>query len=102
MILPFRVLVGGWLGSGREYMPWLHRLDWIEMVRWIVDTPAVAGALNLTAPHPVTNAEFTRALGRAMHRPSLVPVPGFALKVVLREMAHPALRSQRAPPGPPL
>jgi uncharacterized protein (TIGR01777 family) len=102
MMLPFRFFAGGPLGSGRQYMPWLHRLDWIEMVRWIVDTPAVAGALNVTAPHPVTNAEFTRALGRAMHRPSLMPVPGFALKVVLGEMADAALGSQRALPGKPL
>ena len=65
MMRPFRFFAGGPIGSGRQYMPWVHRLDWIEMVRWIVDTPAISGPVNVTAPHPVTNAEFARALGRA-------------------------------------
>ena len=73
MMRPFRFFAGGPIGSGRQYMPWVHRLDWIEMVRWIVDTPAVSGPVNVSAPHPVTNAEFSRALGRAMHRPALLP-----------------------------
>jgi uncharacterized protein (TIGR01777 family) len=102
MMRPFRFFAGGRIGSGRHYMPWVHRLDWIEMVRWIADTPAVSGPLNVTAPHPVTNAEFSRALGRAMHRPALVPAPKFAVKMVLGEMAEAAFASQRALPGVPL
>ncbi len=102
MMRPFRFFAGGPIGSGRQYMPWVHRLDWIEMVRWIVDTRTVSGPLNVTAPHPVTNAEFSRALGRAMHRPALLPAPAFALKIVLGEMAAAALASQRALPGVPL
>ena len=102
MMRPFRFFAGGPIGSGRQYMPWVHRLDWIEMVRWIVDTPAVVGPVNVTAPHPVTNAEFARALGRAMHRPALVPAPAFAVKLVVGEMADAALASQRALPGKPL
>jgi hypothetical protein len=102
MMRPFRFFAGGPIGSGRQYMPWVHRLDWIEMVRWIVDTPAIAGPLNVTAPHPVTNAEFARALGRAMHRPALIPAPGFALKIMLGEMADAALTGQRALPAVPL
>ena len=99
---PFRFFAGGPLGSGRQYMPWVHRLDWIEMVRWVVDTPAVSGPLNVTAPHPVTNAEFARALGRAMHRPALLPAPAFAMRIVLGEMADAALTGQRALPAAPL
>ena len=99
MMRPFRFFAGGPIGSGRQYLPWVHRLDWIEMVRWIVDTPGISGPVNVTAPHPVTNAEFARALGRAMHRPALVPAPGFALRVILGEMADAALIGQRALPA---
>jgi uncharacterized protein (TIGR01777 family) len=102
MMRPFRFFAGGPIGSGRHYMPWVHRLDWIEMVRWIVDTPGVTGPLNVTAPHPVTNAEFARALGRAMHRPALIPAPKFAVKLIVGEMADAAFASQRALPGKPL
>ncbi len=91
MITPFRFFAGGPIGSGRQYMSWIHRIDWVEMVRWIVETPAAAGPLNATAPVPVTNREFARALGRALHRPSLLPAPGFALKLALGEMAEPLL-----------
>ncbi len=99
MMRPFRFFAGGPMGSGRQYMPWVHRLDWIEMVRWITETPAIHGPVNVTAPHPVRNAEFARALGRAMHRPALVPAPRFALKIALGELADALLASQRALPG---
>jgi NAD dependent epimerase/dehydratase family enzyme len=72
-------------------MSWVHRLDVIEMVRWIIETPAVIGPVNATAPHPVTNREFSRALGRALRRPSLLPAPSFALKMMFGEMAEPLL-----------
>ena len=91
MMPPFRFFAGGPMGSGRQYMSWIHRIDWIELIRWIVDTPAIAGPVNATAPVPVTNREFARALGRAMHRPALFPVPSFVLKVMLGEMAGPLL-----------
>ena len=98
MMTPFRFFVGGRLGSGRQYMSWIHRLDWIELVRWIVQTPEADGVFNLTAPHPVSNKEFARALGRALKRPALLPAPGFALKVVLGEFAHSVLTGQRVLP----
>jgi len=98
MMRPFRFFAGGPLAGGRQYMSWVHRHDWSEMVRWIVETPEIAGAVNVTAPHPVTNAEFSRALGRALRRPSLAPVPRFALTIVLGEMAAAVLASQRALP----
>jgi uncharacterized protein (TIGR01777 family) len=98
MMRPFRFFAGGPVGGGRQYMPWVHRHDWVEMVRWIVDTPAMTGPVNVTAPHPVTNAEFARALGRALHRPALVPAPRFALKIALGEMADAVVSGQRAFP----
>jgi uncharacterized protein len=99
MITPFRFFAGGPMGSGRQFMPWIHRHDWVEMVRWIVDTPGVSGPVNATAPHPVTNREFSRALGRALHRPALLPAPRFALRLALGEMADGILASQRAIPA---
>jgi uncharacterized protein (TIGR01777 family) len=100
MLAPFRFFAGGPTGSGRHYMSWIHRIDWIEMVRWIVETPAVSGPVNATAPEPVTNREFAHALGRAIHRPSLLPAPSFALKLLLGEMATPLLlEGQRAVPA---
>jgi uncharacterized protein len=100
MMRPFRFFVGGPMGSGRQYMPWIHRIDWIEMVRWIVETPDVHGPVNATAPEPVTNRTFARALGRALRRPGFVPAPGFALKLIVGEMATPLLlQGQRAIPA---
>jgi uncharacterized protein (TIGR01777 family) len=93
MLPPFRVGAGGPVGSGRQYWPWIHRDDWIALVRWAIDTPAAGGAINATAPHPVTNAVFARALGRAMHRPAFLPAPAFALKLLLGEMAEALLLS---------
>ena len=100
MLTPFRWFVGGPVGSGRQYMSWIHRIDWIELVRWVVETPAASGPLNATAPSPVTNRQFARALGRALHRPSLLSVPGVALKLVLGEMAEALLlNGQRVIPA---
>ena len=88
MALPFRFFAGGRLGSGRQYVSWIHLDDWVEMVRWALGNGEVSGPMNLTAPAPVTNAEFTRALAAALRRPALFPVPGLALRVALgTEMA---------------
>ncbi|MGH9411420.1 MAG: TIGR01777 family oxidoreductase [Vicinamibacterales bacterium] len=99
LVRAFRMGAGGRFGSGRQYMSWIHRRDWVEMVRWIVETSAVAGPVNATAPVPVTNAEFTRALGRALRRPALLPAPAFALRLALGEFADSVLASQRVLPS---
>lgn len=100
LIPPFRMFVGGPLGSGRQYFPWIHRIDWIELVRWIVETPEVRGPVNAVAPDDITNKQFARALGRALRRPALLPAPGFALRLMLGEMATPMLlQGQRAVPA---
>jgi uncharacterized protein (TIGR01777 family) len=99
MTTPFRFFAGGPLGSGRQYMSWIHRIDWVEMVQWLVQNPAISGPVNATAPHPVTNAELAKSLGRALHRPSLLPAPAFALRLLLGEMAESILTGQRAIPA---
>ncbi len=100
MLRPFRLGAGGPLGSGRQYWPWIHIDDWVRLVRWAIVTPALSGPVNVTSPDPVPNAEFARRLGRAMHRPSLLPTPGFALRLMLGEMADGLLLSgQRAVPA---
>jgi len=91
MMLPFTLFAGGPLASGRQVMSWIHIDDWIEMMLWAIEKSSVSGPVNLAAPEPVTNAEFSRALGRAMHRPSWIPVPGFALRLIVGEMANDAL-----------
>jgi hypothetical protein len=101
MAMPFRFFVGGRVGSGRQFMSWIHLADWVGMVRWALSNVDVAGPLNVTAPSPVTNAQFTAELAGAMHRPALFPVPPFALRVLLgREMADSLLLGgQRALPA---
>jgi uncharacterized protein (TIGR01777 family) len=99
MLPPFRFGAGGRVGSGRQYWPWIHRQDWVDLVRWAMRTPDSGAVINATAPNPVTNAEFARALGRAMHRPALMPAPAFALRLLLGEMADAlVLSGQRAVP----
>ena len=100
MARPFRFFVGGRVGSGRQFMSWIHLADWVGMVRWALSNAEVAGALNVTAPSPVTNDQFTAELAGAMHRPALFPVPALALRVLLgREMADSLiLDGQRALP----
>ncbi|HZI79251.1 MAG TPA: TIGR01777 family oxidoreductase [Vicinamibacterales bacterium] len=87
LALPFHFFAGGPLGSGRQVMSWIHRDDWVAMVRWALASTGVRGPLNLTAPAPVTNREMAAAVGRALHRPSFMPAPGFALRLALGEMA---------------
>jgi hypothetical protein len=100
MLPPFKFGVGGPVGSGRQFWPWIHREDWIGLVRWAIETPTAAGAINVTAPTPVTSADFARALGRALHRPAFMPAPAFALRLLLGEMADALLLSgQRAVPA---
>jgi uncharacterized protein (TIGR01777 family) len=99
MMRPFKFFVGGPIGSGTQFISWIHRLDWIEIVRWIVQTPSVTGPVNATAPHPVTNRHLTRALGHALHRPSFVPAPAFAVKLVVGEMAQSIITGQRVLPA---
>jgi hypothetical protein len=99
MLPLFRLGLGGRLGSGRQYQPWISLQDEVDAIRFLLTAP-VSGPVNLSAPTPVTNAEFTAALARVVHRPALLPVPGPALWVVLGEFARVGvLAGQRAVPA---
>ena len=89
----FRLGLGGRLGTGRQWMSWIALEDLTAAVRFILKAPEIVGAVNLAAPHPVTNSAFTRAMGRALHRPALLPVPAFALRLAVGPMADEALLS---------
>jgi hypothetical protein len=97
MLPPFRMGVGGKLGDGRQWMAWIHAEDLVGIFRFILANP-VTGAVNGVAPNPVTNADFTRALGSALKRPAIFPVPKLALGVLFGEMSEVLLASQRVIP----
>ena len=98
MLLPFRLGLGGRLGSGEQYMPWVHRTDVVSALIWMIDTATAQGPYNVVSPNPVTNAEFTRTLGKVLHRPTPFPAPGAVLKVALGEMSRLLLTGQNAKP----
>lgn len=99
MLLPFQSGVGGRLGNGAQWMSWISREDWIGAAHFALQSPGVHGAVNLTAPEPVTNATFTSTLGRVLHRPTVAAVPAFALRALFGEMATATIfASQRATP----
>jgi uncharacterized protein (TIGR01777 family) len=88
---PFLFFVGGPIGTGRQYFAWIHHEDWVALIMWALTTSTVSGVVNATAPGTVTNREFSAALGRALRRPSWLPVPGVALRLAVGEVANAAL-----------
>jgi uncharacterized protein len=98
MLPPFRLGLGGRIGSGRQWMSWIHRDDFCSLVGFALKESTLRGVLNATAPHPVTNAHFTRALAHALHRPALAWMPPLVLKLIYGEMAESLLASQRVVP----
>jgi uncharacterized protein (TIGR01777 family) len=98
LLLPFKIGLGGVIGDGRQYVPWIHRRDWIDLVRWSLISEGVHGTFNATAPEPVTNRELTETLAATLRRPSLFRVPPFALRLALGEIADTLLTGQRAVP----
>jgi uncharacterized protein (TIGR01777 family) len=98
MLPPFRMGVGGRLGSGRQWMSWIHLEDLTGLFQFAVESQ-VRGPLNAVAPHAVTNSDFTRELARALRRPAVFPVPEFALRLLFGEMADVLLASQRVAPA---
>jgi uncharacterized protein (TIGR01777 family) len=98
MLTPFRLGVGGRIGSGRQWMSWIHLDDLCSLILFALDNSAMRGAVNATSPNPVTNADFTTALARVLHRPAIFPVPPLALKLMFGEMSKVLMDSQRAVP----
>ncbi|MCX7854808.1 MAG: TIGR01777 family oxidoreductase [Anaerolineae bacterium] len=98
LVLPFRFFLGGPLGSGRQWVPWIHITDEARAIRFLLEKEDARGPYNLAAPHPVTNRELARALGHVLRRPAWFPVPAPALRLVLGEMSAVLLTGQRATP----
>lgn len=99
MLPAFRLGLGGPLGSGQQYVPWIHVDDWTALAAWLINTDRAVGAFNASAPEPVTNRTFAHAIGRAVRRPAILPAPAFAMRLVLGEMAAMLLTGQRALPA---
>src|SRR5580698_4374040 len=102
LLPPFRLGAGGRLGSGRQWMSWIHIDDVVSLILFAMENAAgvpLSGAVNATAPYPVTNDEFTRRLGAALRRPAIFPIPVFALKLLFGEMSEVLLDSQRVLPA---
>lgn len=98
MLLPFKLGVGGRIGNGEQFMPWVHRDDVVAALVWMLETPEASGAYNVVSPDPVSNRSFTATLARVLHRPAIFPVPAAVLKVALGEMAGLLLTGQQAYP----
>jgi hypothetical protein len=98
MLPPFKLGLGGPLGNGAQWMPWVHIDDIVGAFRFVIQNDDLVGAVNGTSPNPVTNTDFTKALGQALHRPAFLPVPGFALKILFGEMSQILLEGQRVEP----
>ena len=98
MLPPFRLGLGGPLGNGRQIMSWIHLDDLIRLIASALKNPSYAGIYNAVAPHPVSNGEFTKALGRTLRRPTILPVPAPILKILMGEMSSLLLDSQKIVP----
>ncbi len=98
MLPAFRMGAGGRLGTGRHWFPWIHREDIAAICQWLLDNSRSSGAYNASAPNPVTNSEFTRALGQALGRPAVLPMPEAALRLLFGEMSEILLASDRMLP----
>jgi uncharacterized protein len=102
MLLPFRLGLGGPVAGGRQYMSWIHSEDVAGIMLAALKDERFTGAINATAPEPVSNRNFSRALGRVLHRPSLLPLPGAALRLLYGEMAEVLTTGARVVPAKPL
>ncbi len=99
LLLPFKLGLGGPLAGGNQWVPWIHLSDEVGILVWALDTEGVSGVVNGTAPNPVTNKEWSKALGRALHRPAVLPIPGFAVEVKFgREFGKVAQGGQKVLP----
>jgi uncharacterized protein (TIGR01777 family) len=98
MALPFKMFVGGPLGSGRQWFPWLHMNDEIAAIRFLLDHEQATGPFNLTSPNPLTNAQFSKVLGRVLNRPAFWPIPAISLQLLFGELSSTLLEGQRVIP----
>jgi len=99
MLLPFRLALGGPIGDGQQWFSWIHLDDMVAIIQFLLAHEVLTGPFNATAPEPVTNSVFTKALGRALHRPTLLPMPAFVLQWILGEGAELLCEGQRVLPA---
>lgn len=99
LLIPFKLGAGARIGNGRQWMAWIETGDWLNAAEFALDRDTIAGPVNMVAPEPCTNADFTKAFARAVNRPAFLAVPAFVLDVALGEMAGEATQSQRVLPG---
>ncbi len=98
MIPPFKIFMGGWLGSGNQWMSWITREDLVRLILFCLNNPNARGAMNAVAPQPVTNKAFSMVLAQVLKRPCFMPVPSFALKLLMGEVSEMVLTGQRVIP----
>lgn len=98
MLLPYKLWVGGRIGSGQQWLSWIHLKDVVELITFTLENEEVKGALNFTAPHPVRMSDFGKSAGEALKKPHWLPTPGFALKLILGEMSNLILKGQNVLP----
>lgn len=99
MLPPFKAGLGGRIGSGQQFMSWIHINDMLRLTDFLLQHPTLHGAFNATAPQPVTNAQFSQTLAKVLHRPALLPMPAFVLRLMFGEMADLLLTGQRVIPA---
>jgi len=99
LALSFRAFLGGKLGDGRQWMPWIHEADEVGAIRFLLESPAATGPFNLVAPEAARNADVSRALGKALHRPSWLPAPKLGVRLAVGELADTMLGSQHVVPA---
>lgn len=98
MVMPFKFYIGGPLGTGNQWLSWIHIQDLTSMIRFVIEHQEVTGPVNATAPESVRMRDFCKALGKVINRPSWLPVPEFILKIALGQMADMLLHGQRVVP----
>jgi uncharacterized protein (TIGR01777 family) len=98
MALPFKFFIGGPIGSGEQWLSWIHMADEVAAIKFLIEKKQAAGRFNLVAPNPLTNADFGRAIGKVMSRPAVMPTPAFALKLAFGELSTTLLTGQRVVP----
>ena len=98
LLLPFKFMIGGPLGNGRQWLSWIHELDQVALFKYFIENQNCQGVYNVASPHPATNRDFARAIGQVLGRPSWIPAPAFVIRLLFGEMATVVLDGQRVIP----
>ena len=99
LMMPYRLGIGGKVGSGKQWLSWIHIEDMVRLIAYCIEHENLVGPVNASAPHPVTNDQFGKAVGKALHRPHWFPAPGFMMRVVFGELSDLLLKGQKVLPA---